>query len=132
MTQETKPPPRRPTASEVPAGKGSALAQLERDPAWQQATMAQRAVLRRIAARRDKRTLERLLREQERAQRSAVQEVDPQAPLHHKLATFARLHPAVTATVLTSLALMAGPRRLMRVGSSVLPTLLPLLTKLRR
>lgn len=113
------------------SGVTSALVQLEREPGWQHATLAQRAVLRRIAAQRDKRMLERLLREQERLQRAAAQEVDPQAPLHQKLATFARLHPSVTAAVATSVALMIGPRRLARVGRSVLPALLPLLSKMR-
>ncbi len=51
--------------------------------------------------------------------------------LHQKLATFARLHPSVTAAVATSVALMIGPRRLVRVGRSVLPALLPLLSKMR-
>ena len=115
----------------IPPSAASALVQLEQQPGWQQATLAQRAVLRRIAAQRDKRTLERLLREQERLQRAAAQEVDPQAPLHQKLATFARLHPSVTAAVATSVALMIGPRRLARVGRSVLPALLPLLSKMR-
>lgn len=95
MTHQTMPPKaagaekygsgshRTPGASTPPA-VASALVQLEQQLGWQQATLAQRAVLRRIAAQRDKRTLERLLREQERLQRAAAQEVDPQAPLHQK------------------------------------------------
>ncbi len=142
MTHQTMPPKaaaaekygggshRTPGVSTPPA-VASALVQMEQQPGWQQATLAQRAVLRRIAAQRDKRTLERLLREQERLQRAAAQEVDPQAPLHQKLVTFARLHPSVTAAVATSVALMIGPRRLVRVGRSVLPALLPLLSKMR-
>lgn len=131
MPQETVPSDRS-ASNPTPAAKLSALAQLERDPNWRQANAEQRAVMRRIAAQRDQRTLERLLREQDRVQRLAVQQVDPHAPLHEKLSTFARLHPAVTASVLTGLALMVGPGRLLRVGRTLLPTLLPLLTKLRR
>lgn len=131
MPQETVPSDRS-TSTTAPGAKLSALAQLERDPNWREASAEQRAVMRRIAAQRDQRTLERLLREQDRVQRLAVQQVDPQAPLHEKLSTFVRLHPAVTASVLTSLALMIGPGRLLRVGRTLLPTLLPLLTKLKR
>ncbi len=110
----------------------SALAQLRQRPEWHSATPAQKVVLQRIAAQRDQWLLERLTRAQEAALRASAQEVDANAPLPQRLAAFTRLHPGVSGAALAGIALMVGPRRLGRLLRSSLPTLLPLLAKLKR
>jgi len=110
----------------------SALARLRQSPQWQWATPEQRIVLQRIAAQRDQWLLNRLTREREAALQASAQEVDANAPLPQRLAAFARLHPTTMAAAAAGVALAFGPKRLLRVLRSSLPTLLPLLAKLRR
>lgn len=114
------------------AGPVSALAQLRQSSAWQWATPAERDVLQRIAAQRDQRLLERLTRARQAALLASAQQVDANAPLHQRLAVFARLHPTTLATVGLAAILMMGPRRILRVARGSLPALLPLLAKLKR
>ncbi len=110
----------------------SALAQLQQRPEWQTASPEQRVILQRIAAQRDQRLLVRLERTQQQVRRASSQQVDADAPLLERLSSFARLHPALTAAAATSLGLMVGPRRIGRLVQASLPTLLPLLAKMRR
>ncbi|MBV2163028.1 MAG: hypothetical protein KUL80_01990 [Comamonas sp.] len=110
----------------------SALARLRQSPQWRWATPEQRVVLQRIAAQRDQWLLNRLTREREAALLASAQEVDANAPLPQRLAAFARLHPTTMAAAVAGVALAFGPKRLLRVLRSSLPTLLPLLAKLKR
>lgn len=110
----------------------SALAQLQQRPEWHSASPEQRVILQRIAAQRDQRLLARLERAQHRARLASSQQVNADAPLLERISVFARLHPAVTAAAATSLGLMVGPRRIGRLVQASLPTLLPLLAKMRR
>lgn len=115
-----------------PAGPVSALAQLRQSSAWQWATPEQRDVLQRIAAQRDQRLLERLTRARQAALLASARQVDANAPLLQRLAMFARLHPTTLATAGLAAVLMMGPRRVLRLARGSLPTLLPLLAKLKR
>lgn len=106
--------------SEAPATL-SALQALEKDHRWLQAGPAERAVLERIAAQRDR------LKQAGKAQQQALalqQEQKPalraDAPLPERVLAFARLHPFATATAVGA-ALMIGPRRIMRYSTWVLP-----------
>lgn len=110
----------------------SALARLRQSPQWRWATPKQRVVLQRIAAQRDQWLLNRLTREREAALQASAQAVDANAPLPQRLAAFARLHPTTMAAAVAGMTLAVGPKRLLRVLRSSLPTLLPLLAKLKR
>lgn len=110
----------------------SALARLRQSPEWRWATPEQRVVLQRIAAQRDQWLLDRLTREREAALLASAQEVDANAPLPQRLAAFARLHPTTMAAAVAGVAFAFGPKRLLRVLRTSLPTLLPLLAKLKR
>ncbi|VUZ28367.1 Uncharacterised protein [uncultured Comamonas sp.] len=110
----------------------SALARLRQSPQWRWATPEQRVVLQRIAAQRDQWLLNRLTREREAALQASAQAVDANAPLPQRLAAFARLHPTTMAAAVAGMTLAVGPKRLLRVLRSSLPTLLPLLAKLKR
>lgn len=110
----------------------SALARLRQSSQWRWATPEQRIVLQRIAAQRDQWLLNRLTRERDAALQASAQAVDANAPLLQRLTTFARLHPTTMATVVAGMTLAVGPKRLLWVLRSSLPTLLPLLTKLKR
>lgn len=127
----------KPSAPAAPATSTSApmsaLVRLQQRSDWQHTNPAMKVVLQRIAVQRDQRMLLRLERAQQHALKAQQPgQVDADAPLHQRAAAFARLHPTVTATLAASLAMMIGPRRLARVARSSLPTLLPLLAKLKR
>ena len=110
----------------------SALVQLRQSSAWKWATPAQREVLQRIAAQRDQRLLARLTRARQAALLASAERVDANAPLLQRLVMFARLHPTTLASAGVAAVLMIGPRRLLRVVRGSLPTLLPMLLKLKR
>jgi hypothetical protein len=63
---------------------------------------------------------------------ASAERVDANAPLLQRLAMFARLHPTTLASAGLAAVLMIGPRRLLRVVRGSLPTLLPMLLKLKR
>lgn len=105
----------------------SALAVLEQQEHWHQATPEQRAVLRRIASQRDRLVTAKAARLQAAALRAERPHVSPDAPLWERAAAFGRLHPLATATAV-GVALMIGPRRLFRIAATVLP----IVAKLRR
>ena len=100
----------------------SALVQLRQSSAWKWATPAQR----------DQRLLARLTRARQAALLASAERVDANAPLLQRLAMFARLHPTTLASAGVAAVLMIGPRRLLRVVRGSLPTLLPMLLKLKR
>ena len=89
-------------------------------------------LLQRIAAQRDQRLLARLTRARQAALLASAERVDANAPLLQRLAMFARLHPTTLASAGVAAVLMIGPRRLLRVVRGSLPTLLPMLLKLKR
>ena len=111
----------------APVAKGMALALLEKEERWGQASDAEKTVLRRIAAQRDRLNARKAAQEQARSLKVQANAVSPDAPLIERLTTFARLHPVASAAVL-GMAMFLGPRRLVRTGMTVLP----LLSKLRR
>lgn len=106
---------------------GSAQALLEKELRWQQASTEEKAVLQRIAQQRDRLTARKAAYQQVATLRAQASAVSPDAPLVERVMTFARLHPVASAG-LVGLALFLGPRKIMRVGMTVLP----LLAKLRR
>ena len=118
------------TRTAIPAGEQHAesplimteVATLEKDVRWLQATDAQRVVLKRIAAQRDRLAAARRAQVQARALSMSAQAVPADAPLPERLAAFARLHPVATAAV-AAVALLMGPRKLVRYAGLVLPLL---------
>lgn len=88
------------------------------------ATPAQQEVLQRIHAQRD---ALRARREKRKAQEVLAvaqgQRVDPSAPMAQRLFSFGRLHPVLSIAVLGVTA-VAGPRRLLRWSSWLLPAAL--------
>jgi hypothetical protein len=85
------------------------------------ATPAQREVLKRIDAQRERLHARRLALQQARALKDSTgSHVDAGAPLPVRLITFAKLHPVAVAAAL-GLALAAGPGKLIRLAGVVLP-----------
>ncbi|MET1116853.1 MAG: hypothetical protein ABWY08_18125 [Comamonas sp.] len=92
------------------------------------ASDAQRAVLERIAAQRERIAARRSARAQSLALRSShVTTVPTAGSLAERAIAFARLHPVAVAAA-AALALMLGPRRVIRWTAVALP----LLAKFRR
>lgn len=116
-------------AGHAPAAVKTALAILEKDPRWLTASEQERAVLKRIAMQRDRLAAARQAKAQAQAQSLHGQPdaVPADAPLVERVVVFAKLHPVATAA-LAGLALMIGPRKLLRYGSIALP----LLAKIKR
>ena len=105
----------------------SALAALEQDARWIAAGEQERAVMRRIAMQRDRLLATKQAQLQAKALRAQVTAVPVDAPLSERLVVFAKLHPVATAAV-AGVALMIGPRKLLRWGALALP----IITKLKR
>ena len=105
----------------------TAVAALEQDVRWLQASDAERVVLKRIAMQRDRLVAAKHAQQQAKALRAQADTVPADAPLAERLVVFAKLHPIAT-TAVAGLALMIGPRKLMRYGGLALP----LLSKFKR
>lgn len=105
----------------------SAVEALEKDARWATATEEERVVLKRIAMQRDRMAAARQAKAQVKSLRAQVDAVPADAPLTERLAVFAKLHPIATAAV-AGVALMIGPRKLLRYGGIALP----FLAKLKR
>lgn len=87
------------------------------------ASDAQRVVLERIAAQRERIAARRSARAQTLALRSGhVTAVPTSGPLVERAVAFARLHPMAVAAA-AGLALMLGPRRVIRWATVALPLL---------
>lgn len=114
-------------AAAQPAPTLTAVAALEQDARWATAGDAERAVLKRIAMQRDRLAAAKQAQLQAKALRAVPETVPTDAPFAERLMVFAKLHPVATAAV-AGLALMVGPRKLLRYGGMALP----LLTKLKR
>lgn len=119
--------PLTPPYTPVSAPAVSALAALEQDARWLTAGTQERAVMRRIAMQRDRLAATKQAQLQAKALRAQVTEVPADAPLSERLVIFAKLHPVATAAVV-GLALMIGPRKLLRWGTVALP----IISKLKR
>ena len=113
--------------SQAKAVAGAAVTVLEQEARWTTASAEEREVLLRIAKQRDRLASRRAARQQALTLRANASAVSPDAPLIERVTTFARLHPVASAG-LVGLALFLGPRKIIRVGMTVLP----LLAKLRR
>lgn len=98
----------------------SAVSALEKDVRWQQASEAQREVLMRIAAQRDRMAAARRANLQAQGVQKPLMAVPADAPLPERLAAFAKLHPVATAAV-AGIAIMIGPRKLIRYGGLAWP-----------
>lgn len=98
----------------------TAVSALEKDARWLQANEAERAVLKRIAAQRDRLAAAKQAQQQAQALRAQSAAIPVDAPFAERLAVFAKLHPVATAAV-AGVGLMIGPRKLMRYGSLALP-----------
>lgn len=94
---------------------------------WATATPQQLAVLQRIAAQRQRLRLARQKGKIQRIRRQMRGRVDADAPLWQRTVSFVRLHPVFALSV-AGAAWTFGPRKLLGIGS----TLLPLLLKMRR
>ena len=105
----------------------TALAALEHDARWLTAGEDERAVLKRIAMQRDRLAAAKQAQQQAKALRAQVDAVPVDAPFAERLMVFAKLHPVATAAV-AGVALMIGPRKLLRWGTLALP----LISKLKR
>ena len=85
------------------------------------ASPAERDVLKRIEAQRDRLHARALAMHQARALKAAASDrIDADAPLAVRLLSFARLHPVAVAGVL-GVALAAGPSKLIRLAGIILP-----------
>lgn len=105
----------------------TAVAALEKDARWLTANEEERAVLKRIAMQRDRMAAAKQAKAQAQSLRAQPETVPADAPLMERLVVFAKLHPVATAAV-AGVALMIGPRKLLRYGGMALP----LLAKLKR
>lgn len=105
----------------------TAVAALQSDARWMTASADEREVLRRIAQQRDRLAAAQQAQQQAQALRAVRTVVPADAPLAERLITFAKLHPYATAGV-AAVALMIGPRKLLRYGTLALP----LISKLKR
>lgn len=112
---------------EEPALPVTALAALEQDARWLNAGEQEREVLKRIAMQRDRLAATQQAHAQTKALRAQAHSVPADAPLPERLMVFAKLHPVATAAV-AGLALMIGPRKLLRFAAMALPVI----TKLKR
>ncbi len=92
-------------------------------PLWSEATPEQQQALRRIALQRDRLKARAAAAAQARALRRSATQVRADAPLVDRVATFARLHP-VALGVAAAAAMVVGPRKLVRVGSALMPWVL--------
>ncbi|MDZ7863698.1 hypothetical protein [Acidovorax sp.] len=91
-----------------------------------EATAEQQRVLDRIAKQRERIRARRLARAQSLALAQSAQQASPDEPFAVRAAAFAKQHPVAVAA-LAGVALVAGPRRLVRwVGLAM-----PLITRLR-
>lgn len=124
MNTSVAPQTERTTESPLPI---TALAALEQDGRWLTASEEERVVLKRIAMQRDRLGAAQQARLQTKALKKTPETVSADAPLAERLTVFAKLHPVATAAV-AGLALMIGPRKLLRYGGVALP----LLTKFKR
>lgn len=115
------------TVASAEAPPLTALAALKLSTHWELANAPEREVLLRIAAQRDRLNSRQQAQIQAKALRAQRTSVPAEAPFTERLAVFARLHPVALAG-LAALAVLLGPKKLMRTGM----TLLPVLTKLRR
>ncbi|WP_212645386.1 hypothetical protein [Delftia sp. PE138] len=106
-------------ASPRPTGPNAAL--------WPTSTVEQQQVMQRIAQQRERLRARSAAVAQARALSRAATHVRPDAPLIERVATFARLHP-VAVGVAAAAALVMGPRKLIRIGT----TLMPLLARLQQ
>ena len=89
-------------------------------------TAEQQRVLDRIAMQRERIRARRVARAQSIALAQSAQQASPDEPFALRAAAFAKQHPAAVAA-LVGVALVAGPRRLVRwVGLAM-----PLITRLR-
>ena len=90
-------------------------------------TEAQQRIVERIAVQRERLRARRAARLQSQALAAVANGSDADAPLVLRVVAFARQHPAAVAA-LAGVAMAAGPRRLVRWASVVLP----LVMRLRR
>lgn len=90
---------------------------------WATSTVEQQKVMQRIAQQRERLKARSAAVAQARALSRAVTQVQPDAPLLERVTTFARLHPVAVA-VAAAAALMVGPRKLLRFGTTVMPLIL--------
>lgn len=88
-------------------------------------TPRQQEVLDRILSQRERLRARRTAMDERRTQSVLTGNVDPGATLPIRLVNFARSHPVATATVV-GLAALAGPYRVVRWASVVLPFILRL------
>ena len=116
-TVAKKPGVARPAETAV---RTAAVAALEQDPAWLTASEQERVVLKRIAMQRDRLMAAQKAQLQTKALRVPAEVVPADAPLAERLAVFVKLHPVATA-VAAGIALMIGPRKLIRYGGLALP-----------
>ncbi|GGH61759.1 hypothetical protein GCM10010975_25780 [Comamonas phosphati] len=98
---------------------------------WERATPEQQKIMRRIAVQRERLRTRAAARAQARALMSAQEtQVRPDAPLMERIVTFARLHPVAVAAA-GAVAAVVGPRKLLRLGSILLPWIIKLQQKSR-
>lgn len=90
-------------------------------------TEAQQQIVERIALQRERLRARRAARLQSQALAAVASGSDADAPLLLRVVAFTRQHPAAVAA-LAGVAMAAGPRRLVRWASVVLP----LVMRLRR
>lgn len=117
-----------PSKPQVPAGPPDGV-NLE---LWEQATLDQQKVLRRIAVQRTRLRARAAARAQALALRASQsgETLSADAPLTERLMAFARLHPVAVAAA-GAVALVVGPRKLFRLGAVVLPWIIRLQQKRR-
>lgn len=110
------------TSTTVSSSARAAAAQLA-DMADVSVSDKQRAVLQRIAAQRERITARRSARAQALALRSShASSMPTTGPLAERVVAFARLHPVAMAAA-AAVALMVGPRRVIRWAGVALPLL---------
>lgn len=98
---------------------------------WNSATAEQKLVLARIAKQRARLKARTAAKVQALALRkTAVPQVDADAPLPERLMAFVRIHPVATAAA-GGLLMVLGPRKLIRWGSAALPWILKLQQRTR-
>lgn len=112
------------TSSSNPSGASAkpVAAALSREMDAAHATVAQREILWRIEAQRERLAARRsALRQAAALRESASDRVDADASLPLRLLAFARLHPMAVAAVIGVAGAAAGPRKLLRLAGVVLP-----------
>lgn len=90
-------------------------------------TAEQQQVLDRILVQRERLRARKEAYRQTRTVMQTRAGLDPHDPLPKRLAAFAKLHPVAVAA-LAGVAMLAGPRRLIRVAG----LLMPLVSRMRR